>query len=394
MILVFDTYLSDKSLYPDKKLEKLLNSVRDNAYNYRFQSKDLIFLYTVLSYQNYPWKKIFINFEADPNFNTDEIKNRIKLELPNAFINIKRSSTGNEFSNFFKSISNENDWVFFSPNNDHPFTGPEIKKLDYLIKAAEKAEKKYNRNVSIYYSHFTETLNMINKKSYLYFYNGNKFKILDEDRHCFIILAYHQPLESMQIMRKSDLIELFKLAGNRRAIRLESLSNYISNSHEKHILIIPKFECCRHYDGYMHTLHNIKNYISANKVPPLFIPDGFFEKKIKLKIGYNIRDDNSIYLNESSINYSFEDKINGADLKINYENIPDSWKSRIERKELCRNYKPDNNQIMKNKLDVLDPWHSIKFNASLLFLYRLLKLILFKFFQNFKKIFKKTKEDH
>ena len=59
MILVFDTYLSDKSLYPDKKLEKLLNSVRDNAYNYRFQSKDLIFLYTVLSYQNYPWKKIF-----------------------------------------------------------------------------------------------------------------------------------------------------------------------------------------------------------------------------------------------------------------------------------------------------------------------------------------------
>lgn len=68
MILVFDTFLSEKPLYPDYRLEKLLSNVRDNSYTYRHQPKDLIFLYTILSLKNYPWKKIYINFDCEKKF--------------------------------------------------------------------------------------------------------------------------------------------------------------------------------------------------------------------------------------------------------------------------------------------------------------------------------------
>jgi hypothetical protein len=225
MILVFDTFLSNSSLYPNFELESALSEIRDNSYNYRYQPKDIIFLYTLLSFKNYPWEKIFINFDCDINFNRESITHKIQLELPNAVITNSRSSTGFEFVKLFQNISNTNDWVFFSPNNDHPFIGRSIDYLDYLIASAELAEKKYKTDVSIYYSHFTETVNMINNNSYLYFYSGRRFNILDENEFCYTVSTDHQPLESMQIMRKEQLISLFNVAKNQRAIRLESLSN-------------------------------------------------------------------------------------------------------------------------------------------------------------------------
>ena len=48
------------------------------------------------------------------------------------------------------------------------------------------------------------------------------------------------------------------------------------------IVIVPKSELCRHYDGYLHTYSIINDFIKASTCPPLFIPNGFFEKKIKI----------------------------------------------------------------------------------------------------------------
>ncbi len=394
MILVFDTFLSNSSLYPNFQLEKELNEIRDSAYSYRYQTKDKIFLYTLLSLKNYPWKKIFINFDCDNNFCVNAITNKIQSELPNALIRNSRSSTGDDFVNFFENISKENDWIFFSPNNDHPFIAPKISDLNYLIEAAELAEKKYKVDVSIYYSHFTESINMIHKNNYLYFYTGRKFEVLDENDYCYTVITNPQPLESMQIMRKSQLINLFNLAKDSKAIRLESLTSFVNNTQKKHALIIPKFECCRHYDGYLHTKNVINHYLSANLVPPLFIPDGFFESQIKLRFGYLGTNTESISLNESATNYSFADPINGVDLKIKLEDLPDAWKNRIVNLDINPNYIPSDKQILINKLEILNPWYLVKFSVPAVIVFRFIWFLIFACLRSIKRIFIKTKAAH
>lgn len=46
--------------------------------------------------------------------------------------------------------------------------------------------------------------------------------------------------------------------------------------------MIPYRELCRHFDGYGH--HNA--YLPNSEVPALAIPPGFFEKDIKIRLGY------------------------------------------------------------------------------------------------------------
>lgn len=386
MILVFDTFLAKDSLYPNPKIEKLLDYVRSNSYTYRLQSKDHIFLYTLFSYKNYPWTKIYINFDGEKEFNKEKIENAIKSEIPNAIIKKKRTSNGFEFSNFFKSISKNNEWIFFSPNNDHPFIGPNINDLNYLISTAELSEKKYKKTVSIFYSHFTESINMIKKNNYLYFYTGEHYEILEENEYSYVVLANQQPLASMQIMRSYQLINLFNTAKNNFAIRLESLTNTISKKKIEHIVIIPKFECCRHYDGYLHTVNEIKYYVSSKLVPPLFIPDGFFEKKIKLREGYLGFKNGSVSINESAEKYCFDDFQNGTNLKLNFNNIPDSWKDRIISLDSNPKYQKNNSQILKNKNDIYNPWIERKNFLNIIFIYRNIKKFFFKIRKNIKKI--------
>ena len=57
---------------------------------------------------------------------------------------------------------------------------------------------------------------------------------------------------------------------------------------------VPTRELVRHFDGYGHVgkLNNIS--------PPLFIPKGFFEKEIKIKYGFNERDNEYTNFNPSS----------------------------------------------------------------------------------------------
>jgi hypothetical protein len=235
---------------------------------------------------------------------------------------------------------------------------------------------------------------MINKKHYLYFYSGHHYKILEENDFCYTVFTNHQPLESMQIMRKSQLINLFQTVKNKQAIRLESLGDVASLKKIPQILIVPKFECCRHYDGYLHTVNNLKYFITANNVPPLFIPDGFFQKKIKLTSGYLNSKIGYVSLNESAQFYSFENKKNGVDLKINYKDIPDSWAQRIEKIDININYQADYNLIKKNKIEILDPWSSLRTYSRFNFIYRFVKILLFNFFKKIKNIFIKKYEAH
>jgi len=102
-------------------------------------------------------------------------------------------------------------------------------------------------------------------------------------------------------------------------------------------------------------------FIPAEKVPPLFIPHGFFSKKIKIAYGYDEYRDGWVNINPKKEHYSFEDNIYGTDMKCTIEEIPLFWKDHIKKIDI--NQKADLLQLersnIKNKELLSDPWRNI-----------------------------------
>jgi hypothetical protein len=355
MILFVDTYLSEVALSPNRKLEWFLRQVQDKSYVYRKQSKIDIFRYSLASYACLNWSKVIVRVAGDDQSAIKDLVPYIKDLFPNASIELTRSDTGLKYAQALDMVGPGDPWVFFSPNNDHPFIHHDTRVFEPLLKAAEAAEKNYAYPVSILFSHFTETINSIQQNRFLYGYTGDFCEILCEDDTSYTVKYEHLSLLSLQIFRRNYLKNLMESAGSRRVIRTECLGQY--NQYQvPTVVIVPKEECCRHYDAYMHTSFVVKDFITAKRVPPLFIPDGFFERKIKIRYGFNEYDPSYVNINPKITKYIFE-SFRGTDLAIPFDRIPAFWRSRVG--EVTRNaqFKDvlDNNDSALS-LDVINPW--------------------------------------
>ena len=327
MILYIDTYISETALSPNRKLENFLKEVQENSYVYRKQSKIDILKYTIASYTSIKWAGVIIRVDGDAKKEIRELGPYISECFPEAKIEFIRSDTGAKYAEVLTRMLKGNPWIFFSPNNDHPFiyNNPDI--ITSLLKSAEKAEKKFGLPVTILYSHFTESINSVGHSGFLYGYTGDFCKIVDEDEFSYTVKFDHACLMSLQIFRAQHLYEMMKAAGDSRVIRTECLGEHINYQTES-IQVVPKVECCRHYDAYMHTSFVVRDYISASRVPPLFIPDHFFEGKIRIKYGYDDYFKDYVNINPTKNSYSFNSK-NGTDLALSIDELPVFWKDRI-----------------------------------------------------------------
>jgi hypothetical protein len=137
--------------------------------------------------------------------------------------------------------------------------------------------------------------------------------------------------------------------------RSEEVANFVKINNQ--IVISPKKEIFAHFDGYSHT-KKYGYFIPSDLVPPLFIPEGFFKKKIKIAFGYDEYREDWVNINPLKKKYSFRDKINGTDLMINLNEIPLFWKKRIS--EIDINPNADLELIKKareHKLSLIkNPW--------------------------------------
>lgn len=207
-------------------------------------------------------------------------------------------------------------WIFFSPNNDHPYLASPEKLVEY-IKFVEHVSKEYPHNdIGFLFSHFTESMldNRITDPQWGYF--GFKFKkIISENNMAYITVSNTAPLDSCQIFRLGYLKNIFSSTMNKgRVIRLED-TEFCSSPVHSVIQICPKIELCRHYDGYFHLM---------KAVPPLFIPPGFFESDIKLRYGYDEGKEGWININPKYKWISMD-----VDLPVLLEDVPNFWKKRI-----------------------------------------------------------------
>jgi hypothetical protein len=360
MILFFDTYIvstsyeSHKGVGNDKNSKKRIELdrfLRSGNNNYRYQDKIEIVKYTLVSYSTIKWDQVIIRFECQDQSKSEEFANFCKKLFPNAFVENFRSDTAIKYISALKNIKSDNNpWVFFSPNNDH-VNLVSNDKYNLLISDAELAERKFpDHNISILYSHNQEALNSYSIKKPLWgcYYGRNFQKKIYETNNCFFVLNKKLSCDSIKIFRLNFIIKLFEDQDTKKKIiRLEDTENYLS-SDIKEIQIVPKIELCRHYDGYP---------LSFFDPPPLFIPPGFFEYNIKVRFMMDGYDANFVNINP------FEDYIfNGgnADLKILIEDLPFFWKERINT-IITRQDKfiiKDKNSLTYYK-NLKNPWHQI-----------------------------------
>jgi hypothetical protein len=357
MILFVDTYLSEVALSPNRKLEWFLQQVQANSYVYRKQSKIDIFRYSLASYACLSWSKVIVRVSGDDLGAIEPLIPYIQDLFPNAEVALTRSDTGLKYIQALEAAGLGDPWIFFSPNNDHPFIHHDTRIFEPLLKAAESAEQKYGLPVSILFSHFTEAVNSIKPNSFLYGYTGDFCEILCEDEASYTVKYDHLSLLSLQIFRRSHLKKMMAAAGDRRVIRTECLGQY--NEYQiPTIVIIPKEECCRHYDAYMHTSFVIKDFITSSRVPPLFIPNGFFEGMIKIRYGFDQYDQSFVNINPGKEKYIF-DSPEGTDLAIPLGKLPEFWKKRIVEVQMNPQFKDDQGtQDSPLLLDVINPWRA------------------------------------
>jgi hypothetical protein len=183
MILFVDTYLSEIALSPNKKLEWFLSQVQGKSYVYRKQSKIDIFRNSLASYASLSWSKVIVRVAGDDQSSIEALVPYVKDLFPNAEVALTRSDTGTKYAQALDMVGPGDPWVFFSPNNDHPFIHHDTGIFEPLLNAAEQAECNYGYPVSIMFSHFTEAVNSIKPEKFLFGYAGDFCEVLYEDLH-------------------------------------------------------------------------------------------------------------------------------------------------------------------------------------------------------------------
>jgi hypothetical protein len=352
LVLFFDTYIvrgiGDKDgQYKSSVNEVTLRAIRDVYPNYKWQNKIDVVKYTLASYADIAWNKVVIRFECEDGNETESFLEFCRQLFPGAQIINQRSATAKQYYDALSDLDiDDSAWIFFSPNNDHPYLAKPEKLIEYL-QLVEHVSKEYPRNdIGFLFSHFTESMldNRITDPQWGYF--GFKFKkIISENNAAYITTSNIAPLDSCQIFRLGYLKRIFSLTKNKgRVIRLED-TEFCSSPNHSVIQICPKIELSRHYDGYFHLM---------KAVPPLFIPPGFFESNIKLRYGYDEGKEGWISLNPKYKWLSLD-----VDVPILLEDVPNFWKNRISVIDINPDFRIENGRAsLTFYQNFNNPWHN------------------------------------
>ena len=346
MILLFNVYLTDIPA------NKLVPWGGDRG-NLPQRNKLDITKYALASLAvTYPWKKVIINIELDPN--RYSLEDNILLEefINNEFktteilYSSKRITLQHQWKEIYNNI--DSNFIFYLGNHDHIFIDSDNLYLKELL---EIAKNKYGEYATISTSHFPENIRWA-KSGYINLGESisknphQGYKLEDTHLHYKGIC-----IDSLNIITKKLYHDWFFTGewGNVEIPRSDGVVSLGGASVEtvrasplpQQDFIIPLKEQFRHFDGYMH------QYISNNICPSIDIPEGFFESKIKIRYGYNDYKKGWVNINPKNPNYYAFDR-NGTDYKITLEDLPLFWKDRII--EIDKNKNINEEEMIQYKL--------------------------------------------
>lgn len=221
---------------------------------------------------------------------------------------------------------NDEELIWFAGNDDHIFIDYDLDMVSAGVKLLQEDPDPYS---AIYYSHWPEQMR-------LSVHHGGE---LTEDGN-FIKFRW----------RTFDAIRIFKAArfkrywhdtdfGDQLVFRTDHL--YHAGYELTSNVYAPIRELVRHYDGYSHVGQQL-----VNLAPPLVIPPGFFQKDIKIRIGYPDRLDGFVNLNAAAQNL-YAAHPAGADYRWVEEDIPLFWRDRVSYIDTAPGY--DHNAMNQSR---------------------------------------------
>jgi hypothetical protein len=352
MILYFDVYIIDSPLTNDTI--KSIKYIRQGNSIYKMPSKLDITKYSLASYKIFPWSKVIIKFDVAREEDREPFLKYAREIFPEAEIITHRSDNQKEYCKTINEICKlEDEWIFFTPNNDHPMITNDVENIHKIIKKADEYKKKY-KFVSIIYTMFPEYSN-INHTPY---YND---AIVIENTDDVLVSIKPDGFFISGLILHKELLKYMFCKNNLSHIRLTRIEDLIDKICVKDQLVIsPKKEICAHFDGHSNT-YRTADQITEDQVPPLFIPPGFFENKIKIAYGYDKYREGWVNINSTKKYYSFRNKKNITDLKIDIGDIPLFWKNRVIKLDI--NPKANHKKLKEGRDKyykiLMNPWKSL-----------------------------------
>jgi hypothetical protein len=343
LTLLFNVFLTKKARYQgvefQNEVDKYLSPIRASVTNYRERSKIEICGYALASIAEIKWDHAIINIEISNDY-TDEEKTWLmdyaKNLLPSAHISSSRAKSRDEYLNIFREIKSVNpeSYVLFIPNHDHIYMGADANLLHQYVNALREEEINSPMPIRLCYSNQLENILAARENSPifgLYLLGG---KIVKENKDYLLVERRQYAWDSYYLSNVSIIQSYFEKSKNEGYCpRGEDCYPYpfpkISN-----LSLIPKVKLFEHFDG-SHHVFGFKAFSSyrnkfSDRIPPLFIPNGFFDNKIKLKVGDSLYDARYVNIGYHGDYIYLNEEPEGLDMKAQYVNIPFFWKKRVD----------------------------------------------------------------
>jgi hypothetical protein len=223
----------------------------------------------------------------------------------------------------------ETDLIWYSGNDDHIFIDHD---LDLVKEAIDLIQNDADPLAVMYYSHWQEQCRLSHYMKGELTQSGN-----------FVRFTYNN-FDSIQLMKGIRFINYWEGSQLDGMLlrRSDALNGFYVNVNAN--FYAPTRELVRHYDGYSHLGANftkegtMSSYLS-NIAPPLVIPDGFFEKNLKIRFGYTDRKPGWVTLNAKCGLYTA--KPDGVDYRWLESDIPLFWRDLIQEIDYSPDYNAD-----------------------------------------------------
>lgn len=221
-----------------------------------------------------------------------------------------RLNTTREWREAAEQFTDDNELIWYSGNDDHIFIDH---NLDMIRAAIDTLNADPDPMAIMYYSHFPEQMRNSLRWGGELTPDGNFIKF------------HWENYDAIHLMKAGRFKRYWfdTDCGNDVVYRSDFLGQYGLSI--QHNVYSPTRELVRHYDGYSHV-----GLGCVNVAPPLYIPPGFFEGQMNIRIGFADRLDNWTNFNPSAEWLYSADKT-GTDYRWIEEDIPMFWKSCISQ---------------------------------------------------------------
>lgn len=292
-----------------------------------------VFKYALASYSSFDSfvekYHLFIELEGQYVERKKEFEEFIFSIFPKEKINLcwYRHTNRNQWKYFCDSEVDDDEVILLLCNDDHVFIDYNTDMIENSINVLNEDQDPHS---AVYISHWPEQM-------VLSFYKNAE---LTKDKNFFKFKWNN--FDSIQMMKGARLKKYWENDWNSNALyRTDSLAEFGFELESD--FYSPTREIFRHYDGYSH-VGNIENFC-----PPLYIPEGFFEKQMKLKFGFKQYDQKCVNINATSPTIFSADMHSSSDYRWVKEDIPLFWKNKIVSMEFSGDYDESEQKKYRNE---------------------------------------------